>query len=460
MTNTAADFDVALLGWGTRGVDQITVEQLRALGQARDIVVDPGAPPSIFQMLAAYAAPIHDLASVYRDGARKEDVYPAMTAAVLQLAETRGATVWMTYGHPLVYSMPSRILIRECRARGLRLKVLSGISSIAEIMSVLGLDIAERDLQVTFANHVVSRRRPIDTSVDLLVMQPGALAETTLSRDPAVRAGRDVSAYRALQEHLERFYPSSHPYTSVCLSDETGVANERAGGADRAHRRAGPVDALRPDVVHPRAARPGTRDRRSCRVAGCAGRRRARITEAADAAGIYYGSDARTGESLRALAASKPGGALLESLGTGIGLGAAWLLSGMDARARLTSVDIQEAGGIARRCPFRRPPPGAGDRGRDRRPGRSRIAALRPDLRGRAAGKFTDVDRALDALAPGGLYVADDMDPKQHPPGTGAAAGPPPRDPARPRRPGAHRASVGDGSSGRDPSRLIPHSRS
>jgi predicted O-methyltransferase YrrM/precorrin-2 methylase len=411
VTNAATDFDVALLGWGTRGVDQITVEQLRALAQARDIVVDPGAPPSIFQMLAAYTAPIHDLGSLYRDGARKEDVYPAMTAAVLQLAETRGATVWMTYGHPLVYSMPSRILIRECRARGLRLSVLSGISSIAEIMSVLGLDIAERDLQVTFANHVVSRRRPIDTGVDLLIMQPGALAETTLSRDPAVRAGRDVSAYRLLQEHLERFYPGSHTYTSVCLSDESGVPNEVVEApiariaelAPGMHYGQTWYIRARPDAAPPTVEAAASPE---------APPAVARITEAAHAAGIYYGSDARTGELLRALAASKPGGALLE-LGTGIGLGAAWLLAGMDARARLTSIDVQEAGGIASRCLSH-------DARlelvtRDATDFLAGLGARRFDLIFADAppGKFSDLERALDALAPGGLYVADDMDPQQ-----------------------------------------------
>ena len=41
---------------------------------------------------------------------------------------------------------------------------------------------------------------------------------------------------------------------------------------------------------------------------------------------------------LSALAASKPGGRLLE-LGTGTGLGSAWMLQGMDERASLVSVD-------------------------------------------------------------------------------------------------------------------------
>lgn len=404
---SAADFDIALLGWGTRGVDQITVEQLRALGQARDIVVDPGAPPSIFAMLSAYTAPIHDLRSLYRDGAQKQDVYPAMTRAVLELAETRGATVWMTYGHPLVYSMPSRILIRECRARGLRLKVLSGISSIAELQSVLGLDIAERDLQVVFANHVVSRSRAIDPCVDLLIMQPGALAEDSLCRDPVQRRLRDVSAYRVLQQRLERFYAPEHPYTSVCLSDEPGVPHEVREAP------IGRISELAPEMHYGQTwFIRGLPDATPLRVPDGAvsgvPAALANITEAGEAAGLFYGSDARTGALLRTLAASKPGGALLE-LGTGIGLGAAWLLDGMDARARLTSVDVQPAGGIAARC--------LGHDARlelvrqDAAEFLARLGSRRFDLIFADAppGKFADLDLALDALAPGGLYVADDM---------------------------------------------------
>jgi hypothetical protein len=219
-------FDIALMGWGTRGVDQITVEQLRALKVARNVVVDPGAPPSVFRMLEAYSADLHDLRAVYEDHAEKRDVYPAMARTVLELAQHGGATVWMTYGHPLVYSTPSRILIRECRERGLRLLIFSGISSIAEIMTVLEVDIAERGLQIHFADQLVSLERPIDPSVDLLVMQPGGLGETRLCRDPEKRRLRDVGVYRKLQSHLERFYPSDHRFTSVCLSDEPGRAHE------------------------------------------------------------------------------------------------------------------------------------------------------------------------------------------------------------------------------------------
>ena len=57
------------------------------------------------------------------------------------------------------------------------------------------------------------------------------------------------------------------------------------------------------------------------------------------AAGFAMASEPKTGSLLRSLAASKPKGNFLE-LGTGTGIGTAWLLAGMDPDSRLVTVDI------------------------------------------------------------------------------------------------------------------------
>ena len=61
-----------------------------------------------------------------------------------------------------------------------------------------------------------------------------------------------------------------------------------------------------------------------------------------DAMGFGMASEPKVGAFLAALAASKPGGRVLE-LGTGTGHGTAWLLSGMDAAATLDTVDNDAA---------------------------------------------------------------------------------------------------------------------
>jgi predicted O-methyltransferase YrrM len=115
---------------------------------------------------------------------------------------------------------------------------------------------------------------------------------------------------------------------------------------------------------------------------------------------------------LRALAASKPGGRVLE-LGTGTGLSAAWLLAGMDAAATLDTIDVDPAvAAVARR-----------HLGRDPRV-QFHVGDAIEFLRARAAerfdlvfadampGKFVGLDAALAVLAPGGVYVIDDLLPQ------------------------------------------------
>lgn len=123
-------------------------------------------------------------------------------------------------------------------------------------------------------------------------------------------------------------------------------------------------------------------------------------------------SEPRVGSLLRTLAASKPGGNLLE-LGTGTGVATAWLLEGMDAAATLTSVDTDPAVQQIARVIL----------GADRRltlvtsDGLAWLRTQPPasfDLVFADAmpGKYEGLDEALAAVKPGGFYVIDDMLPQ------------------------------------------------
>ena len=123
-------------------------------------------------------------------------------------------------------------------------------------------------------------------------------------------------------------------------------------------------------------------------------------------------SEPKVGALLATLAASKPGGRMLE-LGTGTGHGTAWLLTGMDAASTLDTVDTDEhVVAVARR-----------HLGGDPRvtfhvtDGAAFLAASRPaqfDLVYADAwpGKFSHLDEALALLKPGGIYVIDDLLPQ------------------------------------------------
>lgn len=123
-------------------------------------------------------------------------------------------------------------------------------------------------------------------------------------------------------------------------------------------------------------------------------------------------SEAKVGALLAVLAASKPGGRLLE-LGTGTGHGTAWLLSGMDRTATLDTVDTDKAVvavaqrhlGADQRVTFHVTDGAAFLQQTGLRPFDLIYADAWP-------GKFSHLDEALSLLRLGGVYVIDDLLPQ------------------------------------------------
>ena len=129
------------------------------------------------------------------------------------------------------------------------------------------------------------------------------------------------------------------------------------------------------------------------------------------AMGFDMASEPRTGALLRALAASKPGGQLLE-LGTGTGVATAWILAGMDSASKLTSVDVnsnhqqvaREFLGSDSRLTL------ALEEGLEflkRQPSESFDFVFADAI----PGKYEGLEECLRVVKPGGLYIVDDMSP-------------------------------------------------
>ncbi|WP_405406924.1 O-methyltransferase [Streptomyces sp. NBC_01104] len=137
-----------------------------------------------------------------------------------------------------------------------------------------------------------------------------------------------------------------------------------------------------------------------------------RLRAAARETGFLMSCEERTGGLLAALAAARPGGRILE-LGTGVGEGTAWLLSGMDGASGLVTVELDPGvQAVARaqlgsdpRVTFATMDGGDWLEAYDGEPFDLVFADTWP-------GKFTHLDRVLELVAPGGTYLIDDLFPQ------------------------------------------------
>jgi predicted O-methyltransferase YrrM len=135
-----------------------------------------------------------------------------------------------------------------------------------------------------------------------------------------------------------------------------------------------------------------------------------RLRSAASHLRFAMSCDDTTGRLLATLAASKPGGRLLE-LGTGVGTGTCWIRHGMNPDAQLTTIEADDAWQSAARAIV----------------GEAQITYIVDDaghwlttyagqpfdlvFADTWPGKFTHLDRALDLVTPGGIYLVDDLNP-------------------------------------------------
>lgn len=122
-------------------------------------------------------------------------------------------------------------------------------------------------------------------------------------------------------------------------------------------------------------------------------------------------SDFEVGRLLRTLCQSKPGGRFLE-LGTGVGLSLAWMIEGMDSAAECISLDNDEQ--LVRQVKEIITDDRVAILFADGDDWLKEYSGKHFDLifADTWPGKYRLLDETLELLAPGGLYVIDDMLPQ------------------------------------------------
>jgi len=196
---------VTVAGLGLRVGDHVTPEVERAIRQANEVLVlDAGI--ATVPWLQRRCERVTTLLHAYRSKAPRLDTYHYVAARVIDSALTHPPVVFATEGHPVVGMHTTTLIRLAAKALEIPVRILPGVSSLAELFSSLAIDPMVAGMQAFEATDLLLRRRPLCPDVPLVLWQIGTL-ETRLHATGRSRPER----FRRLVQHLTRYYPATHP---------------------------------------------------------------------------------------------------------------------------------------------------------------------------------------------------------------------------------------------------------
>jgi uncharacterized protein YabN with tetrapyrrole methylase and pyrophosphatase domain len=192
------------VGTGIRIGVQLTPES-RAAIDAADELLYVNAEPLGDRFIASLHPRARSLASLYRDGVPREQVYEAIVEAILVPVRAGSRVCAAFYGHPGVFVRPSHDAVARARAEGHDARLLPAVSAEDALFADLGVDPALYGCASFDATAFLARRRPVDTTAALVLWQVAAVLEPRAVAPGSHGAHLDVLAARLLE-----LYPPEH----------------------------------------------------------------------------------------------------------------------------------------------------------------------------------------------------------------------------------------------------------
>jgi len=195
---------LTVVGTGIRIGLQLTPES-RAAIDAADELLYVNAEPLGDRWLASLHPRARSLASHYRPGTARDEVYESIVEAILEPVRLGGRVCAAFYGHPGVFVRPSHEAVSRARREGHAARMLPAVSAEDCLFADLGVDPAVHGCASYDATAFLARRRPLDTSAALVLWQVAAIGEPRVVSRGAHGGGVDVLAARLLEA-----YPDGH----------------------------------------------------------------------------------------------------------------------------------------------------------------------------------------------------------------------------------------------------------
>lgn len=194
---------LAVVGTGIQLVVHVTHETRSELEDADELLFVV-ADPAVSAWLRRLNPRARSLASLYRPGRRRREIYAEMVEEILAPVRGGARVCAAFYGHPGVFVSPSHEAVRRAREEGYPARMLPAISAEDCLVADLGVNPGDRGFQSYEATEFLLRRHVVDPTAALLLWQIEVIGLVDFEPEPSARG------LRVLAEHLLGIYPPDH----------------------------------------------------------------------------------------------------------------------------------------------------------------------------------------------------------------------------------------------------------
>ncbi len=196
---------IRIVGLGPGELGDLTLAAWQTLSTAPRILARTRRHPCLEEL--GKLVPLHTCDDLYEQHSDFADVYAAITARVLVMAEEPGGVVYAVPGHPWVGEVTTRLILTQAAEAGLTTQVINGLSFIEPTYAAVGVDMMDGG-QVVDAMLLAQQHHPqVEVGLPLVV---GQLYSAQVASD--------------LKLTLMNAYPDEHPVTVV---QAAGTAQQR-----------------------------------------------------------------------------------------------------------------------------------------------------------------------------------------------------------------------------------------
>ena len=207
-------FDIAIIGRGVRDVAHLTLESLEILKSCKRGFVSAPTQEEVdifresvlkqFKTIESLP-PLVNLQVAYRKDRSRTDNYADAGEAVLDAAKSHCPVAYLTPGNPVIWDAITQRILEGARVRGLRTKIVPGISFIDTMLVDLEQEMAP-GFQIYDTSWVVGAEMQPNARTACILVQIGLFCKNYLVIDTMPQA----TALEALRDYLLKFYPSDH----------------------------------------------------------------------------------------------------------------------------------------------------------------------------------------------------------------------------------------------------------